>query len=235
MNDSDETDKAIRSDRAVLIHRWTMRVLHASLAIGLVLAIFERQWLSAMAILAIFAVTFLPSFAFRHLRVYIPPEFELLAIVFVYAALFLGEVLNYYQRFWWWDIALHATSGLLLGIFGFLLIYVLNEDDQVDLHMRPRFVAIFAFVFALAVGALWEIFEFSMDQIFGMNMQKPMFGDPSGLTDTMWDLIVDAAGALLISVFGWWYLKRPERSFIELWIAKFLEGNPHLFRSRGGR
>ena len=28
--------------------------------------------------------------------------------------------------------------------------------------MKPRFVAIFAFLFAVAVGAIWEIFEFSM-------------------------------------------------------------------------
>lgn len=96
--------------------------------------------------------------------------------------------------------------------------------------MRPRFVAIFAFVFSLAVGVLWEIFEFAMDQLFGMNMQKAMFGDPSGLTDTMWDLIVDAIGALVISLFGWWYLLRPERSFIEDWVAKFIQANPHLFR-----
>lgn len=62
-------------------------------------------------------------------------------------------------------------------------------------------------MFALGVGALWEIFEFTMDSLFGMNMQKPMLGDPSGLTDTMWDLIVDATGALVISVLGWRYLK----------------------------
>jgi hypothetical protein len=34
-----------------------------------------------------------------------------------------------------------------------------------------------------------------MDQIFGSNMQKPMLGDASGLTDTMLDFIIDAVGA----------------------------------------
>ena len=47
----------------------------------------------------------------------------------------------------------------------------------------------FAFTFALALGNVWEIFEFGMDRLFGLTMQKPMAGDPSGLTDTMWDLI----------------------------------------------
>src|SRR5699024_10767570 len=115
-------------------------------------------------------------------------------------ALFLGETRGYYGRFWWWDIGLHATSGVLLGIFGFLLVYLLNGIPRLDVSMQPGFVAFFAFCFALSIGAVWEIFEFAMDALAGMNMQKPFLGDPSGLTDTMWDLIMDALGALAIAV-----------------------------------
>jgi uncharacterized membrane protein YjdF len=216
-------------DRARRIRGWVMRILHLTMTLGFLLALYERQWLNAVIIVAILALMMAPRYVGRHLRVEIPAEFEMLAVVFVYASLFLGEVYGYYQRFWWWDIALHATSGLLLGIAGFLLIYVLNENEDVDVHMQPRFIAFFAFLFAVAMGALWEIFEFGMDQLFGMNMQKPMLGDPSGLTDTMWDLIVDTAGALVISVVGWAYLKRNAKSFIDIWIDKFIEKNPRLF------
>lgn len=202
------------------------------MALGFVFAIVRQQWLNAAAIVLILGVMAIPSFMGRRFRVYIPPEFELLALIFVYASLFLGEVLNYYQRFWWWDVALHTASGLLLGIFGFLLVYVLNENDRIELHLKSHFVAFFAFCFAVAVGAVWEIFEFGMDQLFGLNMQKPMFEDPSGLTDTMWDLIVDTLGAAAICVFGWWYLERPEDSFIEAWTARFIRSNPRLFRQK---
>jgi len=217
-------------DRARRIHRWVVGVLQITMAVGVLLALYNQQWLNAMVIVGIIALMTVPIFLSRRLRVHIPSEFEVLALVFVYSALFLGEVRGYYQRFWWWDIALHATSGLLLGILGFLLVYVLNESDRIEVHMRPRFVALFAFVFAVAVGALWEIFEFAMDQLLGTNMQKPMFGDPSGLTDTMWDLIVDTGGAAVISLLGWRYMHRRERSFIEIWIRKFIERNPHLFK-----
>jgi uncharacterized membrane protein YjdF len=193
--------------------------------------VYEAQWLNAFLILMIMGVILAPTLLGDRLPVRIPSEFQALALVFAFAALFLGEVRSYYERVWWWDIALHASSGLLLGVLGFLLVYVLNEHRRIDLHMRPGFVALFAFLFAVAVGALWEIFEFAMDQLFGTNMQKPMFGDPSGLTDTMWDLIVDMLGGLVVSVFGWWYLKVPEESFIERWIARFVRRNPHLFRS----
>lgn len=96
--------------------------------------------------------------------------------------------------------------------------------------MKPGFVALFAFVFAVALGALWEVFEFAMDSLFGMNMQKAILGDPSGLTDTMWDLIVDAAGALVIAVLGrQWLRTAGTDSFLEAWIDRFIEDNPQLF------
>lgn len=218
------------ADLSVRIHRRVLVVLQVVMAVELMLLFQEQQWINAFLVMAIMAVTLSPAVLGRRFGVYIPPEFQLLAVVFVFAALFLGEIRSYYVRIWWWDIALHTSSGLLMGILGFLLVYVLNENEHVDVHMRPRFVALFAFLFAVAVGTLWEIFEFAMDQVFGTNMQKPMFDDPSGLTDTMWDMIVNMLGALAISALGWWYMRRDERSFIEVWIGRFIEHNPRLFR-----
>lgn len=212
------------------IHNWLTLCLQTTILIGLGLSMYEQQWLNTATIAGILLLTFLPRLFSRRFKVLIPAEFELITIAFVFAALFLGETRGYYGRFWWWDIALHATSGGLLGILGVLLIYILNENPRIDLHMKPGFVAFFAFCFAVAVGALWEIIEFAMDQLFGMNMQKPMFGDPSGLTDTMWDLIVDAIGALVVSSVGYVYMKRGMKSIIERSIARFIEGNPRLFR-----
>ena len=81
------------------------------------------------------------------------------------------------------------------------------------------FVSLFAFCFALACGALWEIFEFSGDRLLNMDMQK--FRPPAGTTelvtdswrydagliDTMTDIIMDAASALAVSVLGFIKIK----------------------------
>lgn len=219
-----------RRDRAARIHQRVLLVLHVIMAVEVVFLCIEGQWINAFLVVAIMVVMVLPQILGRRFRVYIPPEFQVLAVLFTFAALFLGEVRSYYERFWWWDVALHTSSGLLLGILGFLLVFLLNEDERTAIQMRPGFVALFAFAFALTVGTLWEIFEFAMDRIAGTRMQKPMLGDPSGLTDTMWDLIVDALGALAISIFGWWYMRRGAKSFIENWIEKFVSRNPQLFR-----
>lgn len=213
------------------IHRATVFILVGIMAVELVFTLRQQQWLTAFLVVMIMSVAISPVVFHHRLRVTFPPEFHILAIMFVFASLFMGEVWQFYERVWWWDIALHGTSGLLLGIFGFLLVYALNEDRHINMHMRPHFVAFFAFLFAVAVGALWEIFEFAMDRVLGMNMQKAMWQDPSGLTDTMWDLIVDAVGACIISLLGWRHLKSPKESFLEAWIRKFVESNPGLFRS----
>jgi uncharacterized membrane protein YjdF len=216
--------------RKRLIHRRLTFFLQIILVAEIVVATWQQQWLAMVLTIGILLITLAPLLIGRFFRVFIPPEFVLLAILFVFASLFLGEVRGYYTRYWWWDIALHTSSGFLLGIVGFLLVHVMNEVEDINLYMRPGFVAFFAFLFAVAIGALWEIFEFAMDTLFGMNMQKPMLGDPSGLTDTMWDLIVDTLGALVISILGYRYVRTGKNeSFLERWIQDFVKGNPDMF------
>ncbi|MDT8309844.1 MAG: hypothetical protein RQ732_00215 [Methylophaga sp.] len=216
-----------------LFYKRLTLILQGLLVLGLAAAIWEQQWLNVVIITGIIIISLYPLLLARHFQVRIPAEFQLLTIGFVFAAVFLGEVHGYYTRFWWWDIVLHTSSGFLLGIIGFLLVYVLNESKRIDLHMRPGFVAFFAFLFAIGIGALWEIFEFIMDSLFAMTMQKPMFGDYSGLTDTMWDLIVDAGGASIISLLGYGYLKTTDdNSFLEHMIQRFISSNPQLFKRR---
>lgn len=216
--------------RQQLIHLRLTLALQVILVIGVVAAVWEQQWLASVITSGIILVTLVPLFLSKRFRVFIPPEFVLLAITFIFASVFLGEVHGYYVRFWWWDLVLHAGSGFLLGIIGFLLVYILNEIEDIDVHMKPSFVAFFAFLFAVGIGALWEIFEFSMDSFVGMNMQKEMLGDPSGLTDTMWDLIVDTLGALIIAVLGYGYVKTANNeSFLERWIDSFIKSNPQFF------
>lgn len=216
-----------------VIHRRLTFFLQAILVMEVVIALWEQQWLTALITTGIILITLGPLFLAKFFRVFIPTEFVLLTIAFVFASLFLGEVHDYYSRFWWWDIALHSGSGFLLGVVGFLLVHLLNETENIGVNMKPGFVAFFAFLFAVGMGALWEIFEFAMDGLFGLNMQKLMLGDPSGLTDTMWDLVVATLGALIISILGYTYLKNPQKeSFLERWIHIFIRKNPRFFRRK---
>ncbi|MGR8948724.1 MAG: hypothetical protein ACU84Q_11795 [Gammaproteobacteria bacterium] len=215
----------IASDISGKTNRLVTTVLKVMLVCGAILELIQGNWLAALATIGVIIVVLLPVALSRQFEVKIPPEFELLAVVFVIASLFLGEVQGYYLKFWWWDLLLHGASGLILGMFGFILVHVLNEKDDLHLSLKPSFVAFFAFLFALGVGTLWEIMEFTVDHFFATNMQK------SGLADTMGDLIVDGIGAMIISVLGYFYLRTiGSDSFLERWIQHFIQMNRHLFR-----
>lgn len=215
------------ADNSRRAHLIILAVLQLIMTIQLILLLVRQDWPQAFFVLGIMALTLAPVL-FR-MPVEIPSEIQIVAVLFVFATLFLGEVRDYYQRFWWWDALLHTTSGLLLGLLGFMFVYILNEDEHVDLHMRPSFLALFAFFFAVGLGGLWEIFEFAMDHFFGTNMQPATSGDPSGLTDTIYDLIVDTVGAAIVSIAGWRYLARVRTSPIDNWARRFIQRNPQLF------
>ena len=123
---------------------------------------------------------------------------------------------DYYERIWWWDLALHGLSALLIGIIGFLSIYVFYMTQRI--RVAPGWIATIAFALAVAVGTIWEIFEFLMDWFFGMNMQK------SGLLDTMTDLMINLAGAALAALFGYFYVSDEDsligRRIIRAWANR---------------
>jgi hypothetical protein len=174
------------------------------------------------------AVSLLPVAFSKRFDEKIPIELAAITVIMVFSALFLVEIEDLYDTVWWWDKVIHTGSGLIQGIVGFLLIYVLNESKSVEAYMKPGFVAFFAFCFSMTVAAIWEIFEFTMDASFGLNMQK------IGLVDTMWDLIVGAFGALVISLLGYLYLRTfSEDSFLQRWIKSFIAENPRLFHDSG--
>jgi uncharacterized membrane protein len=189
--------------------------LRLTILIALVGALLGSKWMVAFTCVMALILTFLPAMASRNMKIFLPVEFELTVVVFIYLAMFLGEVHNYYTRFWWWDLLLHGVSGIVLGFVGFLILFVLYEEGKV--RARPGTIAFFSVCFALALGTLWEIFEYSMDSLFGINMQK------SGLVDTMSDLIVDFIGALVTSAFGYLYLKGERSRFFEHAVSRFAQ------------
>lgn len=155
----------------------------------------------------------LPVILARRFEFRLPSTIYFMFVIFLYCAIFLGEVRSFYYTVPHWDTILHTFSGGMLGSLGFTLVSWLNKDEHTSTRLSPLFVAIFAFCFAVALGTLWEIYEFTFDGILGLNMQKFMREDGTrlvgraALTDTMKDLCVDVLGALVVSAVGFVSLK----------------------------
>lgn len=206
--------------RLANIQNYIASLLRLTILVAIILELINRQWLLSFVSFSILILTYIPSFFEKQYKINIPPELELLAILFIYAALFLGEIQSFYTRFWWWDVLMHIGSGIGFGFIGFLILYALYYRGK--LKASPFWICLFSFSFALGLGALWEIFEFAMDSFFGLNMQE------SGLLDTMWDLIVDALGALIISAIGYYYIKKERTSVIVNILDKLRKQTPKL-------
>ena len=155
-----------------------------------------------------FFMTYYPSILEKRFGVYLPNRLEIAITLFIFAAQVLGEMNNFYERISWWDTMLHMTSGIILGLVGFLFVYLLNENGDKNVNLSPVFVVIVAFCVAITMGVFWEFFEYGVDRLLGYNMQKFRLPGQDGLVDTMNDLIVDAVGALIACIGGWIYMKK---------------------------
>ncbi|MGN0479575.1 MAG: hypothetical protein ACI4GO_09085 [Hominenteromicrobium sp.] len=169
------------------------------------------------------AAILVPARLMRRWDIEIPRVMFLMYIAFLYCAIFLGEVRSFYYNVPHWDTVLHTFSGAMLGALGFSMLAIFNNTERIPLNLSPVFIAVFAFCFALALGGVWEIYEFTMDSVFGTNMQKfalndgtPLVGQ-AALSDTMKDIIVDAVGALVMSVIGYISLK-----YKKGWVEKLM-------------
>src|SRR5262245_415130 len=187
--------------------------------VALVFFLLRRDWENIFLTVLVIALTLLPAFVGRRYRVVIPPEFQFVSALFVVLTLFLGSAADFYYKFWWWDIVLHTGSGILLGIIGFLAVFLLNQTDRIPAGITPFFLCVFAVAFAVTLGVVWEILEFVVDCISpATNMQSR----ETGVVDTMQDLIVDMLGAIVVAGSGWAHLRTGRYSVIRGMLAKFI-------------
>lgn len=163
-------------------------------------------------------VTILPLILGKVIKIRIPKAMEIAFVGFCFASLVMGDLFDFYGRFSWWDVILHGMSGIMLGILGYAIYNTLGTNDS----SSPIWVSIWIMCFALAAGAMWEIWEYATDGIFGLNSQEfltssgtfdcttPLQGR-AALKDTMEDLILDFIGAAIIAVTAFFNVKKPQK------------------------
>ncbi|WP_050532762.1 hypothetical protein [Pseudaestuariivita atlantica] len=206
----------IKSSGAVLQTIWW------GLAVSAIVALIFGRFSLAFVSTATLCLSLLPLALAHRLSVRLPVSFLLFITVFVFASIFLGEAFDFYNRVWWWDLALHGSAAIGFGFLGFLFVFMLFEGDR--FAAAPSALAFITFCVAMTLGACWEIFEFAMDQTLGLNMQK------SGLMDTMGDLIVNGIGAVLASLVGFLYLRFRAVGVLSRPIEQFINLNKTYYR-----
>ena len=147
-------------------------VLRLIVVAELVLSILRGEYESAFICLLVLILFILPFFIQQNFGIQLPTTLEIIILLFIFAAEILGELEGYFITYPDWDTMLHTTTGFLCAATGFALIDILNRNSRIKFQLSPIYVALAAFCFSMTVGVLWEFFEFGMDRLFHLDMQK---------------------------------------------------------------
>lgn len=232
-----KVDTSVLDSRATRIVYWVFQsFILLTLLASIVLCIVQKDgreaqinhiFLCSVALI----VYHIPSFLKKRFHVYIPTVLQVFTLIFIFAHFILGEIQGVYTTSAIFDKILHTTSGLAIATIGFSLVNILNTSKNTHLTLTPLFVALFAFCFALAVAVVWEIFEYTGDTLFGMNMQR--YNPPAnlvqseippqgyGLIDTMGDIIVSTIAAFAVCLLGFISLKT-KKNYMNMFLLRMV-------------
>jgi len=161
-------------------------------------------------------LSLIPTLVRRKVHIVVPWEITFLIAL----ALFLhigGYSYHWYLDLYpWYDKVAHLISSITIALLGFLGVLIIMRVSN-GLEFERWHIFFFIVIFTLAFGAIWEIWEFTLDTLAGSYLTKPL---QHSNTDTMIDLITDLCGGMIIAILGTFYLKKKSA---EKWADSFLE------------
>ncbi len=175
----------LREHKSSFIVYMTLRAL---VILVMILQILNRNFENVFLCALTLVLLIMPSLIQINLKIELPTALEIIMLLFIFAAEILGEIQAYYEKIPMWDTVLHTLNGFLMAAIGFALVDILNRNKKISFQLSPAFLAVVAFCFSMTIGVIWEFFEFGMDQIFHLDMQK------DSIVNTIYSVMLDPAG-----------------------------------------
>jgi hypothetical protein len=156
----------------------------------------SRDFLISILVGICFLIPFMISAIANRKKILLPSGFNIVSILFIFGTQYLGELRKFYTRYWWWDLLLHGVFGIYTVIISLNISQGIISKNQGTSQRRYKILnKIYAFSFSVALGTIWEIFEYVGDYLFKTKMVK------GGLEDTATDLLVHLIAAFVTAVF----------------------------------
>lgn len=192
------------------------------LILGFLSAFFRGRDLAMTFCVIAFVATFTPKILDKF-GIKTGSEVQITILLIIYGALFLGEVRGAFANLWWWDILLKGVASVALSFVGLTVILVLEEHEHLD--SSPFMVVTLAFALSFTLGTIWEVLEFSLDNIFGFGLQQ------IGTGVVAIDLIINGTAAFIVSAGGYFYKRKGIGNPMSMLIAGIIRKNPKLLNS----
>ena len=157
---------------------------------------------SAFMAMGLLQVSLTPVVIEAIARVRIPMYLQLLYAVLIFTGGFMGSYLRFYDVWEPWDTVVHFYSGIMIALWVDFILRAVMRKHRFEM---PRWLhAVVITSFSALVAMLWEIGEFTADQMTGSRAQIDNY-------DTMIDMITGTLSALIVALIlvAW---PRPPRS-----------------------
>lgn len=144
---------------------------------------------------AILPVVLVPKFLNKVFKLELPDSLELVYLIFIIFAHYLGAGLEFYVKFNGLDKFTHLLSGVLTSLFALFIL----KKSKVYKKNNYLFNILFILGVTFMVAGIWEIFEFTVSKIMGTD---PQHVKTTGVDDTMLDTIMAFTGSVIFIIIN---------------------------------
>ena len=124
-----------------------------------------------MICIVVLVLFLIPSIIHSMFKISFSSYLEVMIYILIFSSEILGEVFGFYIHIKMFDTMLHILYGFVMSCIGFSLINILNSNRNI-FSFAPKVILLFTICYGVTTGAIWEIFEYSVDKIFKEDMQK---------------------------------------------------------------
>lgn len=158
----------------------------------------------SITVLSIIIIVIIPWLIKKVLKYEISEIIKFLYFLFMFMALVLGSIYNFYRTISWFDLLVHFTSGILISMIALI---VLKKFNLLQNNLLI-FNIIFITVFSITIGFFWELLEFFSDKLLKTDAQWVLL---TGVDDTMTDMLIAFSSSLIFCMFYYIVNKKNEK------------------------
>lgn len=158
-----------------------------------------------LTVLSIIIVVLGPYLIKKVFKYKMSEELKFLYFSFIFVALILGCIYNFYRTISWFDLFAHFLSGIMTSIVALIILKRFNLLKKNLLF----FDMIFIVSFTLLIASCWEFFEFFSDKIFKSDCQWVLL---TGVDDTMGDMLISSLASIIFSLVFYILIRRDSKT-----------------------
>lgn len=187
------TNKYIKYNKSIIL-KYVINFIRSIFLLTSIYLLFRTGFKDAIFLSISMLFTFIPEIYTKIFGVKIPKYVSLVFCVFIFASQFLGTFMGFYG-YKYWDVLLHLSSGILVGVIAIVLLGSLDRTYLMLRNKKIGFIISYILSIGIAGTSVWESMEFISDIIFKTHAQL------GSLMDTMQDILCGSLGAIIFSIY----------------------------------